>query len=123
VSMATAEISEMLVRLLSSLSDGSVRVEIDSTPFVSADARSRDLEVQIAPLLREQSELRSALKSEGPGALVRSRGVPAELARLGWRVTVYDGEHGLISLGRGTSELLGHVHVNPTGLWRLRKLL
>ncbi len=121
--MTATEMSNLLVRFLSGLSDGSVQVDIDSAPFASVDARSRNLDLQIAPLLRGQRGARSIVREEGPVGLWKARSIPAELTRRGWRLTLYDGTRELLALGRGTSALAGHIHVNPAALWKLRKLV
>lgn len=121
--MTATEMSRLLVRALSGLSDGSVQVDIDSAPFASVDAQSRNLDLQIAPLLGGQRPARAVLREEGPVGLWRARSIPTDLARQGWRLTLYDGTHELLSLGRGTSALTGHVHVNPAELWKLRKFV
>lgn len=121
--MSSAEVSRLLGDLLGKVSDGSVQVDIDSVPFASVDAQSRNVAVQIAPLVRGDRGTPSIARPEGPLDLWRSRGVPAELARRGWRLTLYDGTDELLFLGRGTNALTGHVHLNPLALWRLRKLI
>ncbi len=121
--MTVTEMSGLLVRFLSRLSGGSVQIGIDAAPFASVDAQSRNLDLQIAPLLRGQRGARSIVREEGPAGLWRARSIPTELARRGWRLTLYDGTHELLALGRGTSALAGHIHVNPTALWKLRKLV
>jgi hypothetical protein len=121
--MTAADMSSLLGGLLSKVSDGSVQVDLDSVPFASVDAQTRNLEVQILPLLRGEHGTRSIAWQGGPVELWRSRKVPAELARRGWRLALYDGAEELLVLGRGTSALTGHVHVNPAALWKLRKLV
>jgi hypothetical protein len=121
--MTANEIPNLLVGFLSRISEGSVQVDIDSTPFASVDARSRNIDLQIEPLLTSPRGTRPIGGESVPLALWRSRRVPAELARTGWRVTLYDGTHELLALGRGTSALTGHVHLSPTALWKLRKLV
>jgi hypothetical protein len=115
--------SALLGGLLSKVSDGSIQVDLDSVPFASVDAQARNLEVQIVPLLRGERGTRSIASQGGPLELWRSRRVPAELARRGWRLTLYDGTEELLVLGRGTSPLTGHIHLNPAALWKLRKLV
>jgi hypothetical protein len=121
--MTASEISGLLAGLLSAVSGGSAQVQIDSAPFATLDAESRDLAVQIGPFLNESRRKHSGVLHESPIGLWNGRSIPSELARRGWRVTVCDGPDELMALGRGTSALLGHVHVSSTGLWKLRKLL
>jgi hypothetical protein len=121
--MSTAELSRLLVQALGGLTDGSVQVDIDSVPFAAVDARSRNLDLQIAPLLDQARRVRSVARDEGPAGLWTASHIPADLARKGWRLTLYDGPEELLALGRGTSTLTGHVRVHPAQLWKLRKLL
>jgi hypothetical protein len=122
-SMVATEMSNLLVRFLSGISAGTMEVDLDSTPFASVDAQSRTLDLQIAPLLSGQHKARSFVPLGGPGGLWKARRIPTELARRGWRVTLYDGSHQLLALGRGTSALTGRIHVNLAALWKLRKLV
>jgi hypothetical protein len=121
--MTAAEMSALLGDLLSKVSDGTIDVDVDSVPLASVDAKSRNLEVQIVPLLRGERGTRSIAWQGGPLDLWRSRKVPAELARRGWRLTLYDGTEELLVMGRGTSALTGHIHLHPAALWKLRKLV
>jgi hypothetical protein len=120
---SATELSELAVGLLSRVSSGSLEIDVDSSPFASVDAQSRSIDVQIAPLLRPRRRASSLLREEGPFAVWKARKIPAEMARAGWRLTLRDGSHELLALGRGTSALTGHVHVNPAALWQLRKLV
>ena len=121
--MTAAEISGLLAGLLSGLSGGSARIQVDSAPFATLDAESRTLTVQIAPLFMGPSRRGPPVRRELPVGLWNGRSIPSELARLDWRLTVYDGTEELATVGRGTSALTGHVRVSPAGLWKLRKLL
>jgi hypothetical protein len=121
--MTAAGLSALIGGLLSRVSDGSLQVDLDSVPFASVDAQSRNLELQIDPLLREQRGTRKVARPEGSLGVWRSRKIPSELARRGWRLTLYDGTDELLVLGRGTSALTGHVRLNPAALWKLRKLV
>ena len=118
-----AELSDLVGELLHSISKGSAQVQIGSTPLATLDAGSRSLEIQIGPLLDEPTPLRRARREAGLSGLWKGRSIPSELARRGWRLTISDGTDELLALGRGTSALLGHMHVTPTGLWKLRKLI
>jgi hypothetical protein len=121
--MSTSDLSRLLVQALGGLTDGSLQVDIDSVPFAAVDARARNLDLQIAPLLGQVPRARSVAREEGPGGLWSASHIPADLARRGWRITLYDGPEELLALGRGASALTGHVRVHPTKLWKLRKLL
>jgi hypothetical protein len=120
---SAAAMSTLLGGLLSRVSAGSAEVALDSVPFASVDAPARNLELQILPLLRGPRGARSTDRPKSPFGVWRSRGVPAELARRGWRLTLYDGTDELLVLGRGTSALTGHVRLHPAALLKLRKLV
>jgi hypothetical protein len=121
--MRAAELSGLLAGVLGALSGGSAKVQIDSAPLATVDAESKNLEVQIGLFLDEPRRKRPMELKEGPVGLWKGRSIPSELARQGWRLTLYDGPDELMALGRGTSALTGHVHVSPAGLWKMRKLL
>lgn len=121
--VSAAELSGLLARALGGLSGGSVQIGLGAAPFASVDAESRTLKLQIAPLLLGSGGTRPMLRASGPRDLWKARNIPAQLARSGWRLTLYDGTQELLSLGRGTSALTGHIHLNPTALWTLRKLV
>ena len=121
--MGSSDRSRLLADLLSRFSDGSLDVDLDSAPFASVDARTRNLDLQIAPLLSDRRAARRRVRAEGPAGLWNARHLPSELARLGWRVTLYDGPSELLALGRGTSQVTGHVRVHPAALWTLRRLV
>ena len=121
--LTAAEMSSFVGSLLSRVSAGSVQVDLDTVPFASVDGEARNLDLQIDPLVRGLAGTRSTPGRGRPIGLWNSRRLPTELARRGWRLTLYDGTNELMVLGRGTSALTGHVHLNPAALWRLRKLV
>jgi len=120
---AAPEMSDLLLDLLGKVSDGSVEVDIDSVPFASLDAKTQSIDLQLGPLVSARRANRALLKSEGRLGIWQARKVPGELARRGWRITLYEGGHELLALGRGTSPLTGHVHATPAALWKLRDLV
>jgi hypothetical protein len=115
--------SAVLGRLLDRVTDGAAEALLDSAPLATLDAHTRDLAVQVTPLLDREHPVRPLTAEHGPMGLWEMRGVPGALAQRGWRVALYDGNQELMALGRGTSPLTGHVHVAPTALWKLRKLV
>jgi hypothetical protein len=118
-----AGVSSLLGEILNRLTDGTARIDIGATPFAIVDAQSRTVNVQIDPLLGRKASTSPRGVGRGPTGFWNARGIPGELARRGWRLNVYDGPSELLALGRGTSALTGHIHLNPAGLWKLRKLL
>jgi hypothetical protein len=124
--LSADKLSGLAVGLLSRISSGSVEIDIDSSRFASVDAATRNVEVQIAPLLRPGRPGLSLRGEEGPLSAWKARKIPAELAQRGWRLTLYEGSREILALGRDTSALTGHVHVNPAALgtlWKLRKVV
>jgi len=117
------ELSRLFVGLLGHLSEGSVEVVLGAEPLASLDARTRNIELQVRPLLAAGGPHGTASRIEGAAELWKARRVPSELARIGWRITVSDGSEELLAVGRGTSALTGHVHAPPATLWKLRKFL
>lgn len=119
--MGSESVARAFAGLLARVVGGSAEADVDGAPFVVLDGDKRDLTVQVAPLLDEARQERSALH-EGHLRLWEARGVPSALARSGWHVSFRDGSHEMIRLGRDVSALTGHVHVSPTALWKLRRL-
>jgi hypothetical protein len=118
-----AGVSSLLGAILNNLTDGTAQIDIGATRVATVDARSRTMDVQIDPLLDRKASISPMGGGRGPIGFWNARGIPGELARRGWRLNVYDGPRELLALGRGTSALTGHIHLNPAGLWKLRKLL
>lgn len=120
--MAKREPLDELVRWLNRFSAGTLQATVDGEPVAQLDADKRDLTVQI-DLLLEESKEGHALLQESHLRLWEVRGIPSALARSGWHVSLRAGPTELIGLGRNASALTGHVHVSPSGLWKLRRML
>lgn len=120
--MSRAAVTTAFVGLLGRIAGGQAEAVLDGAPLVRIDGAGRDLTVQIAPFLEVAPQERSG-PGEGFLRLWEARGVPSALARSGWQVSVRDGPHEIIRLGRDVSALTGHVHVSPVALWRLRRFL
>jgi hypothetical protein len=111
-----------VARILTRLTNGSLRLEVDGRLLAELDAGSRTVRVQAEPILGIERRLR-ALPSEDRPHLWEGRGLPGALARTGWRMTVEDGGEELVRVGHGVSALTGHLALSPRALWRLRRLL
>lgn len=110
------------VDLLGRVSGGSLEVEVDGRPLAKIDGEGRTLTVQVAPLLAQGIHVRPILR-EGHVRLWQAHGIPSALARAGWQVSLQDGSRELVGLGRAASRLTGHIHMSPTALGKLRRLL
>lgn len=113
---------QRLVTLLARISAGSVEVTLGGTPLARLDGGERTLTVELDPILRTEFAP-GRVRRAGRLSLWSARGIPAALARAGWRVSLRSESRELIGLGRGTSPLSGHMHVSPTALWKLRRLV
>ena len=120
--MTSASVATAFVRLLDRIAGGTAEAMLDGAPFVRIDGETRDVTVQIAPILGAARSERSG-SSEGSLRLWEVRGVPSALARSGWHVSFRDGPHEMVRVGRDVNALTGHVHVSPAALWKLRRLL
>ncbi len=120
--VTSESVGSVLVELLRRVAGGTAQADLDGAPFAVIDGEKRNLTVQIAPLLEATQGERSA-RPEVHFRLWEERGVPSALARSGWHVSVRDGPHEMIRLGRDVSALTGHVHVSPTALWKLRRFV
>lgn len=115
--------SSLLVEVLDDLWDGTAELLVGASPLATVDARHRNIDVQIGPLLGARQATRSAAMQVGPSGAWEALGIPGELARQGWRVTLLDGGKELFAIGRGTSPFLGHVRVHPAALLTLGKFI
>ena len=120
--MTSASATSAFLELLGRIAGGTAEAVLDGATLVRIDGTTRDVTVQIAPLLGVARQERP--RTDGVSLrLWEARGVPSALARSGWQVSVRDGPHEMIRLGRDVSALTGHVHVSPAALWKLRRLL
>ena len=121
LTVTSEAVATTLVDLLRRVTGGKVEADVDGAPFVVIDGERRNLTVHVGPLLDDARPDRSPLR-EGHLRLWEVRGIPSALARSGWHVSLRDGPHEMIRLGRDVSALTGHVHVSPIALWKLRRL-
>ncbi|MEM0129214.1 MAG: hypothetical protein QXG65_03510 [Thermoplasmata archaeon] len=120
--MTLTQLSRFAVSALTGFVGGSVSIEIGTASFLSVDARSRNIDLQIAPFLRGQVPLRTVLRVDGPSDLWAARRTAADLARKGWRIAFCEGSNELLVIGRGTSPWTGRIRTSPIGLWKMRRL-
>lgn len=90
-------------------------MEISGTTLLTLNADEREVQFDLDPLLPRQGELRGLLHEEKV-SLWKNLGVPRDLAKMGWRVQLRLGQEEVLALGRGTSPLLGHVHLSRGSL-------
>ena len=119
--IVTANAGEDLVALLSWVAGGSLEARIDGAPFAVLNGRNRELTIDLARLAPELPVQRTGIGSRLV-AIWELRGLPSALARSGWQVSLRDGSHELVRMGRSASALTGHVHVSPGGWRRWRRL-
>ena len=110
-----------LLTLLSRLRGGEVAVDWNHRPWIHLDGDARNVEVDLDPFTASGGRLRAMLHF-GRVAGWKSVGLPKELAQLGWRVSLRSEERPVLELGRGTSAVTGHVHVELRALPHLARL-
>ena len=111
-----------MVKLLGHIPSGKATVTVGGRPLLSFDADEKTLDVEADGAGEAGLRLSDLVRlEEGKGGAVEgSLHVTGELARLGWKLTLYSGGDRVLSMGSGVSRLTGRVNVNPL---RLRKLL
>ncbi len=97
-------------------------MDISGTPLLTVNANEREVQLDLDPLLPRQGELRGLLHEEKV-SLWKNLGVPGNLAKMGWRVRLRLEQEDVLALGRGTSPVLGHVHLSRGSLKLLRREL
>jgi hypothetical protein len=118
--MSASRESRSLTRLLGGLTGGSVRMEISGNRLLTVNADEREVELDLDPLLPRRGEIQGLLHEEKV-SLWKNLGVPRDLARMGWRVRLRLEQEDVLALGRGTSPMLGHVHLSRGSLKLLRR--
>ena len=120
---------DALLQFLPSLTSGSLTMSLNKLPFLRIDSDSRSLSVEAAGVRESGLKLAEATLSENGAKtsfhnlLTSSEKLAKTLSRIGWTLTLYDGNSSLLSLGRGVSRLTGHVRANPLKLRRLIRAL
>ncbi len=120
--MSPSAMEEDLLDLLSTLRSGTVRVAGPEGILALVDADRRTVRMDIQPFVEEwRAFLRAAPKD---AADVRDGShLPKALAEEGWQIDLYNRDKEVARIGRGTSALTGHVHVNLAALGLLREML
>lgn len=102
-------------------------VSVNSLPMLTVNSESRSLSVQAAGI--KESGLRPAEILVGTRdekslrkLLSASKDMAQGLSEVGWTLTLYDGERGLLSMGSRVSRLTGHVRANPLTLRKLFRI-
>jgi hypothetical protein len=120
--MVRDNVMEPILDLIKQVDHGQLTIDWNGREWVHLDANERNLEVDVAPLTGKLRALPGWLH-ESRISVWRNLGFPRHLAQLGWRVTFKAGNRPLVWLGRGASELMGHVHLEPAALTELARLL
>jgi len=114
-----------LVDLLALVSGGTATITVGDVQFVRLDGSQKTLEIEA-----EGARLVGVHLSDLAGTSKRSLGLlvgpirfAGVLSQLGWGVTLRAGGEKVLSMGKGSSRLVGRVTVNPLKLRRLLKSL
>ena len=110
------------IGLLGLVPSGKATVSVKGRPVVTVDADRKAVDVEADGVREAGLHLADLVKlQEGrTGMIAGSVHVTGALARLGWKMTLYDEGERILSMGSGVSRLTGHVRLNPL---KLRKLL
>lgn len=100
-------------------------VSANTLPMLKIDPKSRSLSIEAAGIRESGLRLREMLVGSGEERsilklLTSAENMAKKLSEIGWTLTLYDGGHGLFSMGSGASRLTGHISANPL---KLRELL
>ncbi len=114
--------ADLLVEMLHHVTGGSVQARVGGSSVLTLDADAHNLEMDFDLFARLEQRVRSSISPIHPLRWWEIRGVPTTLARSGWQLTLREGPHEILRLGRGVSALTGHVHVRAGALWKLRRL-
>lgn len=115
-----------LADLLPIFTSGSFTVSVNGVPAVAVDAESRLLNLEAKGVKKSGLKLLNVIKEKGEGVtgvLKTSESTAKKLSDSGWRITVYDGNDVVLTLGCGVSRLTGYIHVNPLKLRTLLKII
>jgi hypothetical protein len=112
--------AEPMLGLLQRLQGGHVSVQWGDQPFAELDADRKNVEIDLGPVLAQRQTFAGVLH-ERRFQMWRTLRFPGALARLNWRVSLRAGDREIVGLGRGTSALTGHVHVELGGLRELAR--
>jgi hypothetical protein len=117
--MSAATTADSMIHVLRLFQRGSLEARLDGEPFAALDANRRTMSIQLDPVARQGRKI----LAEGQFSVWKARGIPGALARAGWYVSLREGSDELVGMGYGASALTGHMHVHPTALGRLWKLV
>ncbi len=118
--LSPAELAEM-VPLLASVRSGRVRITMGGAPLAAVEAEPHTIRIDVRPFVSEWHRFLSSAR-DARGGLHGAHGLPRALAEAGWQVVLYRGPTEIARIGRGTSALLGHVHLDLAALGLLRDL-
>lgn len=117
-----SSLEDDLSELLEMLKGGSVRIAAEGEILAAVDADQRNVRVDVQPFLQEWRKLLRAAPRDSKTAR-GATGVPRLLAEEGWQVALYDRDKEVARLGRGTSALTGHIHIDLAAVGLLREIL
>jgi len=107
------------------MTSGRVTVTVGGYPLVSIRSDEKELDVEVSGLKEAGLSLSKVVKLQelDKGPLLGPLSVPSRLSGMGWRLTLYEKGERLVTLGRGTSRLTGHIGMNPLKLKKLVEAL
>jgi hypothetical protein len=108
-----------VVDFLSIFTSGSFAVSVNGVPTLAVDAESKSLNLEAKGVKKSGFKLLNIVKENGAGVigiLKTSESTAKKLSETGWKVTVYDGNKVVLTMGSGVSRLTGYIHVNPLKL-------
>lgn len=117
-----------LIRLLPSLTSGSLMVSLNSLTILRVDTESRSLSIEATAINEWGLKIGEILVGGVDEKSIRKlldacTSIAKDLSNVGWTLTLCDGGRGLLTMGRRVSRLTGHVRANPLTLSKLLRML
>lgn len=108
-----------IVDFLSMFTSGSFALSVNGVPTLVVDAESKAVNLEAKGVKKSGFKLLNIVKENGAGVieiLKTSESTAKKLSETGWKVTVYDENKVVLSMGSAVSRLTGYIHVNPLKL-------
>jgi len=108
--------------LLALVSAGRATVTVGGVQLIEVNGDRKTLEIEAALAKQSGMSLSNLAKRNGGplGALTGPISAAGVLSQLGWKLTLRTGGEVVLSMGKGSSRLTGHITLNPL---KTRKLL
>ena len=111
---------------LSIFTSGSFTLSVNGVPTLAVDAESKALNLEAKGVKKSGLKLLNIVKENGAGVigiLKTSESTAKKLSETGWKVTVYDKNKVVLTMGSGVSRLTGYIHVNPLKLRTILEII